>query len=61
MFILFYKLIFNMACSCKSNSGVRKQVSQITKKVSNATSNNTEKKVNNTPERKQIVIRRPIH
>lgn len=47
-----------MACSCKSNSGVKKQATQITKRSTAATK--VVKKTTSTPERKQIVIRRPV-
>jgi hypothetical protein len=45
-----------MGCGCKSNSGVKKQVTQITKKTE--TTHNVSKLVNK-PMRKQLVIRRP--
>jgi hypothetical protein len=47
-----------MACSCKSNSSVKKQVTQL-KNVSNNSSSQVVRKTNNQ-ERKQIIIRRPI-
>lgn len=47
-----------MACSCKSNNGVKKQATQITKRSTTVTK--VVKKSTDTPERKQIVIRRPV-
>ena len=46
-----------MGCGCKSN-GAKKQVSQITKKTA-GTSASTVNRETATPERKQIIIRRP--
>jgi hypothetical protein len=45
-----------MACACKSNNSVKKQVTQV-KHISST--NNTVKKSTPNTERKQIVIRRP--
>lgn len=49
-----------MACACKSNNGAKKQVSQITKRTVSSSSQ-VVRKVNNNSERKQIVIKRPVH
>ena len=49
-----------MGCACKSSSGVKKQVSQITKR--NPSTNSSSHVVTRStpkPERKQIIIRRP--
>jgi hypothetical protein len=54
---LFKKITNIMGCGCKSN-GVKKQVSQITKKTA-GTSASTVNRETATPERKQIIIRRP--
>ena len=48
-----------MACSCKSSSGAKKQATQITKRTTNS-SNQIVRKSSTSPERKQIVIRRPV-
>lgn len=51
-----------MACACKSNNSVRKQVTQVTKKTlntGNSTSNTQTVVKSTTPRRKQIIIRRP--
>jgi hypothetical protein len=48
-----------MACSCKSNNGAKKQATQVTKR--SATTTKVVQKTSSTPERKQIVIRRPVH
>jgi hypothetical protein len=45
-----------MGCSCKSNSGVKKQATQIRTR----TTQTTRVSQNNNSERKQIVIRRPV-
>ena len=47
-----------MGCGCKSSSGVKKQVTQITKKSGNT--HNVYKSVDK-PVRKQIIIRRPSY
>lgn len=47
-----------MGCGCKSSSGVKKQVTQITKKSENT--HNVYKSVDK-PVRKQIIIRRPSY
>lgn len=47
-----------MACSCKSNNGAKKQATQITKRSTTVTK--VVQKTSSTPERKQIVIRRPV-
>lgn len=48
-----------MGCGCKSNTGNRRQVSQVTKKNPSTVPSHTvtRSSVNNT--RKQIIIRRP--
>lgn len=43
-------------CSCKSNSGVKKQATQIRTR----TTQTTRVSQNKNSERKQIVIRRPV-
>lgn len=48
-----------MACSCKSNSGVKKQATQITKRTTTS-SQQVVRKASTSPERKQVVIRRPV-
>ena len=45
-----------MSCGCKSNSSVRKQVTQITKKNE---STHSEMKTNEKTIRKQIIVKRP--
>jgi hypothetical protein len=47
-----------MGCGCKSSSGVKKQVTQITKNSGNT--HNVSKSVDK-PVRKQIIIRRPSY
>lgn len=46
-----------MGCSCKSNSGIKKQATQVRTHTTQTT--RVSQKPNNT-ERKQIVIRRPV-
>lgn len=48
-----------MGCACKS-SGVKKQATQITKRNSGSSSTHSVSKSTSTPERKQIIIRRPV-
>lgn len=48
-----------MACACKSNNGVKKQATQITKHTTSPSSR-VVRKTTNSQERKQIVIRRPV-
>lgn len=51
-----------MGCNCKSSTSIKKSVSQVTKRVSSSKPLvNTEKKINGNQERKQIVIKRPLH
>ena len=50
-----------MGCACKSNTGARKQVTQITKRVTTAPpTHSVNRATTNNSERKQIVIRRPV-
>lgn len=46
-----------MACACKSNTGAKKQVTQLTKRTTS--SNSQVQRTSSAPERKQIIIRRP--
>jgi hypothetical protein len=46
-----------MGCACKSNNGVRKTVTQITKRNTNT---HIVQKSTINPERKQIIIKRPM-
>lgn len=61
-FLNFYNIYkkkhYIMGCGCKSSSGVKKQVTQITKKSGNT--HNVYKSVDK-PVRKQIIIRRPSY
>lgn len=47
-----------MACACKSNSGVKKQATQV-RRVLPASSSHVVTRSVSKPERKKIVIRRP--
>lgn len=58
MFLYLFKKKKSMACSCKSNNGAKKQATQITKRSTSVTK--VVQKTSSTPERKQIVIRRPV-
>lgn len=49
-----------MACACKSNTGAKKQATQMTKRTSSTSNTQTVQKTTSTSERKQIVIRRPV-
>lgn len=57
-FMIFIIKLLIMGCGCKSNTGIKKQVTQITKKSENT--HNVSKSVNK-PVRKQIIIRRPSY
>lgn len=48
-----------MGCSCKSNTGVKKQVSQIKKRTTSAPTTHSVNKSYSNNDRKQIIIRRP--
>lgn len=49
-----------MGCACKSNTGVRKQVSQITKRDSISNTRHIVNKATINHDRKQIIIKRPV-
>jgi hypothetical protein len=49
-----------MGCSCKSNTGARKQVTQVTKKTTSPPPTHAVHRAMPTNSRKQIVIRRPV-
>ena len=51
---------YTMGCSCKSNTGARKQVSQVTKKATTPPPTHAVNRATPTNSRKQIVIRRPV-
>lgn len=46
-----------MGCSCKSNSGIKRQATQVQTRTTQTT---RVAQKTNKPERKQIVIRRPV-
>jgi hypothetical protein len=48
-----------MACACKSNTGARKQVSQLTKRSVSAPPTHTTTRVSEPSGKKQVIIRRP--
>lgn len=58
MFLYLFKKK-SMACACKSNNGAKKQATQITKRTISSSSQ-VVGKVTNNPERKQIIIKRPV-
>lgn len=49
-----------MGCACKSNTGARKQVSQVTKKATTPPTTHAVNRATPTNSRKQIIIRRPV-
>ena len=49
-----------MGCACKSNTGARKQASQVIKRGTTPPPTHTVNRATPTNTRKQIVIRRPV-
>lgn len=58
MIFIYKKYI--MGCSCKSNTGARKQVTQVTKKTTSPPPTHAVHRAMPTNSRKQIVIKRPV-
>lgn len=49
-----------MGCACKSNTGAKKQASQVTKRSTTAPPTHAVNRATPTNTRKQIVIKRPV-